>query len=330
MRNDASPELSTSERTRRTTIPTYYQPSPMVRSAVSTDHLPPLHEPVALLVRKLARAEKPYATLCLALCEEDDSHASRYVSRLMLRPGRYPPKFIDEDETFTLQRRVPNAFQYVHGKVVTASYLLEQMSLTCLGVMSIFGDAISDVYMVHSLFTDSFYSTLSLDVFGIEAKQCVAPPNPTAAHALAVCMALISSHGRVCVPVLACSWYLWLTVASLATWLVASGAVAAWQLSRAWMVQHRAESRARTALHFCAMWVVLAFNVPFWMLNLANPHMILKSERRTKARPRRAAHERAATARGTSARRPNRAAPQRPSSSLSHVMYPLSAPPPPS
>ena len=31
-------------------------------------------------------------------------------------------KFIDEDETFTLQRRVPNAFQYVHGKVVTFFY----------------------------------------------------------------------------------------------------------------------------------------------------------------------------------------------------------------
>ena len=214
-------------------------------AASSSDAEPPVVfiDPVPLRVRKLARPEKPYATMILALCEEDDSRAWRYVSRLMLRPGCYPPKFVDEVDDYTLQRKVPGlvGMGAAHGKVVTASYLLEQMAVTVLGVMSIFGDAISDVYMVHSLFTDDFYSQLTIDVFGSDAKHV----------------------------------YLWLTAASLSMWLGASGLSAAYLL-RHRNSEYRAESRARSALHFFAMWFVLAFNVPFWMLSLANSTIILK------------------------------------------------------
>ena len=200
-----------------------------------------LVEPLPLLQSKLARPNKTFATLALACCEEDDTRARRYVSRVKLTPEQYPPKFVGEDESYTLQRLVPKgAYEYSHGKVITASYLLEQISLMVLSILSIFGDAISDVYMVHSLLTDPFYAQLNLTILGADATLL----------------------------------YLWLTVGSLGAWLFASLYGAVMQLSTE--REHLSESRARSALHLLALWVVFAFDVPLWVLKLVDANQIVK------------------------------------------------------
>ena len=225
---------------------------------------------MALQVRKLTRSNVTCTALCMGFCEE--FKARRYISRIWLRPGCYPPRFEGEDEELTLQRKVPEGTsEYCHGKVITASYLLEQIALTLLGAIGIFGDMLSDAYMAYSLYHDVLYSNLSRTFLGVPLKDL----------------------------------YTYLTIISLLMWLVSSiltvralpapqpGASthfsspshpssptcpslqAAYDFLRG-MKQHRSESAPRSLLHLLAKWFVLAFNVQLWMLELANPRQVVK------------------------------------------------------
>ena len=102
-----------------------------------------------LQVRKLTRKNQTHSALFIGCCEHFS--AVRYVSRVQLKPGEYPPRFEGEVTEWTLQRKLGMATdKYVHGKVITASYLLEQISVTLFGAIAIFGDMLSDVYMAYS------------------------------------------------------------------------------------------------------------------------------------------------------------------------------------
>jgi hypothetical protein len=112
-------------------------------------------EPIELL-----RDRQPWCCAHPSLGWLEHRATRRYISRVKLIPGQPPPRFVGEDRECSLERNVPSSgpiCKAIHGKVIMASYLLEQLTLTVLGSLSIFGDAISDVYMAHSLYNDSFF-----------------------------------------------------------------------------------------------------------------------------------------------------------------------------
>ena len=126
--------------------------------SASIDLEAPPEEPddIDLLVPKVRRPNKPMITMLLATFCEGDS--ARYISRLQLESGKYPPRFAGERDA--IQRTVP-AFENAastspYGKVVTTSYLFEQHALASLRALAIFGDLLSDVFMAHSLYHDAF------------------------------------------------------------------------------------------------------------------------------------------------------------------------------
>jgi hypothetical protein len=200
----------------------------------------------SVLARTLAACCFPLRACCFPLARQnatsiarvlacfEGTGARRQISRLTLEPQRPLPRFAGEDVHKTLVASEPALrTKRTHGKVITASYLLEQLALTVLGALGIFGDAISDVYMAYSLQTDDTYA-----------------------------------HGTL--P----SWlkplYVGLTALSLGAWLGLSAVLAASYLARAEMRQHRAESAVRSVLHFLCLWLVLAFNVPWCVLERTN------------------------------------------------------------
>ena len=194
-----------------------------------------------LQVRKLTRKNQTHSALFIGCCEHFS--AVRYVSRVQLKPGEYPPRFQGEVTEWTLQRKLGMATdKYVHGKVITASYLLEQISVTLFGAIAIFGDMLSDVYMAYSLYNDKQYEELSGTLCGWSYQ----------------------------------SLYACITAIVFAVWFLCSFIYAAKILAMEPRRQHLSESRPRSLLHLLSTWFVLAFNVPLWMLDLANPQQIQK------------------------------------------------------
>ena len=194
-----------------------------------------------LQVRKLTRKNQTHSALFIGCCEHFS--AVRYVSRVQLKPGEYPPRFEGEVTEWTLQRKLGMATdKYVHGKVITASYLLEQISVTLFGAIAIFGDMLSDVYMAYSLYNDKQYEELSGTLCGWSYQ----------------------------------SLYACITGIVFAVWFLCSFIYAAKILAMEPRRQHLSESRPRSLLHLLSTWFVLAFNVPLWMLDLANPQQIQK------------------------------------------------------
>lgn len=70
--------------------------------------------------------------------------------------------------------------------------------------------------------------------------------------------------------------YVWVTVASAATWLGSSGLAAVCVMLDVKHRELRSESVARSFLHFLSCWFLLAINLPWWMLFLTDPKIVVK------------------------------------------------------
>ena len=185
-----------------------------------------------LQVRKLTRKNQTHSALFIAA-------ASIFCCSLRfacpLKPGEYPPRFEGEVTEWTLQRKLGMATdKYVHGKVITASYLLEQISVTLFGAIAIFGDMLSDVYMAYSRYNDKQYEELSGTLCGWSYQ----------------------SSTRI-------------TGIVFAVWFLCSFIYAAKILA---ITRRQHLSRPTSFAPPSAVNLVrVAFNVPLWMLDLANP-----------------------------------------------------------
>ena len=166
----------------------------------------------------------------------------RYIQRLKLTPGEYPPQF-DEEVNNTLQRKVPEGSK--HGKVVNTSYLLQQLALATCGALAIFGDGLSDVYMGYTLDSGAAYSNLTLPgvLPGSDLKE---------EYIFVTCLSI----------------GLWLGVTFLTTLYL--------MICDPKLHQLRSESLIRSFLHSLALWIYLAFNLPWWMLDITDPEVIVK------------------------------------------------------
>lgn len=199
----------------------------------------PTGETVDLILPFIEHKHKTIQGSFLARCFAE-KHSLRYLQRVQLKPGQHPPRFHGEIPESSYSRAVPhNLSRHAHGKVITHAYLFEQIALTVLGAIGIFADALSDVYMVYSLHSDSSYHQL---------------------------------------PAFVRPMYLYVTIVSLALWLgVPALVVLTTKRDGDWsMKQLTSESNTRSVMHVLGAWFVLAFNVPLWMLQLANPNLVVK------------------------------------------------------